>query len=146
MDPIFDKNRKQMSRHLRGVHSPRGFVLNVQQRYPILASKLSIQTASAPATKTGALTILPAPPLGVRKHIPLIHIFRYAKRRSGRGVFYKNRGHTQIVGYLDANQVGSPINRCSTSRYRVFTAGNLIGRVRNIMQQIDLLLKLVIER
>ena len=54
-------------------------------------------------------------------------ILRYVKGTPGRGVLYENRDHTQIVGYNDANWVGSPIDRCSTSGYCVFIGGNLIS-------------------
>ncbi|RVW58329.1 Retrovirus-related Pol polyprotein from transposon RE1 [Vitis vinifera] len=33
----------------------------------------------------------------------------------GQGVLYENRGHTQVVGYIDADWVGSPTDRRSTS-------------------------------
>ena len=42
-------------------------------------------------------------------------------------MLYENRGHTQIVGYSDANWAVSPIDRPSTSRYCVFIGGNLIS-------------------
>ena len=41
-------------------------------------------------------------------------------------MLYENRGHTQIVGYSDANWVGSSIDRRSTSRYYILIGGNLI--------------------
>ncbi|RVX01578.1 Retrovirus-related Pol polyprotein from transposon RE2 [Vitis vinifera] len=45
----------------------------------------------------------------------------------GQGVLYENRGHTQVVGYTDANWAGSPTDRRSTSGYCVFIGGNLIS-------------------
>ena len=42
-------------------------------------------------------------------------------------MLYEDRGHTQIVGYTDADWVGSPSDRCSTSGYCVFIGGNLIS-------------------
>ncbi|RVW36769.1 Retrovirus-related Pol polyprotein from transposon RE1 [Vitis vinifera] len=38
----------------------------------------------------------------------------------GQGVLYENRGHTQVVGYTDANWAGSLTDRRSTSGYCVF--------------------------
>ena len=42
-------------------------------------------------------------------------------------MLYENRDHTQVVGYTDADWVGSPIDRRSTSGYCVFIGGNLIS-------------------
>ena len=56
-----------------------------------------------------------------------IRILRYVKGTPGQGVLYENRGHTQIVGYSDADWAGSPIDRRSTSGYCVFIRGNLIS-------------------
>ena len=41
-------------------------------------------------------------------------------------MLYENRGHTQIIGYCDANRAGSPADRCVTSGYYVFIGGNLV--------------------
>ncbi|RVW44594.1 Retrovirus-related Pol polyprotein from transposon TNT 1-94 [Vitis vinifera] len=48
-------------------------------------------------------------------------------RTPGQGVLYENRGHTQVVGYTDADWAGSPTDRRSTSGYCVFIGGNLIS-------------------
>ena len=50
----------------------------------------------------------------------VIRILRYIKSTPGQGVLYENRGHTQVIGYTDAD-------RRSTSRYCVFIGGNLIS-------------------
>ncbi|RVW73726.1 Retrovirus-related Pol polyprotein from transposon RE2 [Vitis vinifera] len=57
----------------------------------------------------------------------VIRILRYIKSTPGQGVLYENRGHTQVVGYTDANWAGSPTDRRSTSGYCVFIGGNLIS-------------------
>ena len=43
-------------------------------------------------------------------------------------MLYENRGHTQVVGYTDANWAGSLTDRRSTSGYCVFIGGNLISK------------------
>ncbi|RVW32653.1 putative mitochondrial protein [Vitis vinifera] len=47
--------------------------------------------------------------------------------KGSQGVLYENRGHTQVVGYTDADWAGSPTDRRSTSGYCVFIGGNLIS-------------------
>ena len=56
-----------------------------------------------------------------------IRIFHYDKGTPGQGVLYENRGHTQIVGYSDADWADSPTDRRSTLRYCMFIRGNLIS-------------------
>ena len=57
----------------------------------------------------------------------VIRILWYIKSTLGQVVLYENRGHTQVVGYIDADWVGSPTDRRSTSGYCVFIGGNLIS-------------------
>ncbi|RVW39503.1 Retrovirus-related Pol polyprotein from transposon RE2 [Vitis vinifera] len=57
----------------------------------------------------------------------VIRILRYIKSTPGQGVLYENRGHTQVVGYTDADWAGSPQIDVSTSGYCVFVGGNLIS-------------------
>ena len=57
----------------------------------------------------------------------VIRILRYIKSTPGQGVLYENRGHTQVIGYTDADWAGSPTDRRSTSGYCVFISGNLIS-------------------
>ena len=42
-------------------------------------------------------------------------------------MLYENKGHTQVVGYSDADWADSPTDRRSTSGYCVFIRGNLIS-------------------
>ena len=74
-----------------------------------------------------------------------VRILRYVKGTLDQGVLYEYKGHTQIVGYSDADWADSPTDKHSTSKYCVFIEGNLIswkskkqgnlifGRVRNKM-------------
>ena len=57
----------------------------------------------------------------------VIRILHYIKGTPCQGVLYENKGHTQIVGYCDADWAGSPTDRRSTSGYCVFIGGNLIS-------------------
>ncbi|RVX17092.1 Retrovirus-related Pol polyprotein from transposon RE2 [Vitis vinifera] len=57
----------------------------------------------------------------------VIRILQYIKSTPGQGGLYENRGHTQVVGYIDANWASSPTDRRSTSGYCVFIGGNLIS-------------------
>ena len=57
----------------------------------------------------------------------VIRILRYIKSTPGQGVLYEIRGHTQVIGYTDADWAGSPTDRRSTSGYCVFIGGNLIS-------------------
>ena len=57
----------------------------------------------------------------------VIRILRYIKSTPSQGVLYENRGHTQVIGYTDADWAGSPTDRRSTSGYCVFIGGNLIS-------------------
>ncbi|RVW93484.1 putative mitochondrial protein [Vitis vinifera] len=57
----------------------------------------------------------------------VIRILRYIKGAPDQGMLYEDMGHTQIVGYTDADWAGSPSARRSTSGYCVFIGGNLIS-------------------
>ena len=57
----------------------------------------------------------------------MIRILKYIKRTPGKGLIYEDKGHTQIVGYSDADWTSSPIDRRSTSGYCVFIGGNLVS-------------------
>nr|XP_009780762.1 PREDICTED: uncharacterized protein LOC104229761 [Nicotiana sylvestris] len=45
----------------------------------------------------------------------------------GKGLLFEDRGHEQIVGYIDADWAGSPFDRRSTSGYCVLVGGNLVS-------------------
>jgi len=51
----------------------------------------------------------------------------YLKVAPGRGILYKDHGHTRVECFSDADWVGSREDRRSTSRYCVFVGGNLVS-------------------
>ena len=57
----------------------------------------------------------------------MIRILQYIKPTSDRGVLYQDHGHSQIVGYTDADLVESSSDWQSTSGYCVFVGGNLVS-------------------
>ncbi|XP_043816944.1 secreted RxLR effector protein 161-like [Manihot esculenta] len=57
----------------------------------------------------------------------VICILRYIKGAPGQGLLYEDKGHSQIVGYSDADWAGSPSDRRSTSGYCIMIGGNLIS-------------------
>ncbi|XP_043725672.1 uncharacterized mitochondrial protein AtMg00810-like [Telopea speciosissima] len=60
-------------------------------------------------------------------HMELIdQLLRYLKASPGRGVLMKNNGHTEIVGYIDADWAGSPVDRRSTTGFCTFVGGNIV--------------------
>ena len=56
----------------------------------------------------------------------VIRIVRYLKAYPSRGLLYKANGHLRVEAYIDANWVGLPSDRKSTTRYCTFLGGNLI--------------------
>ena len=56
----------------------------------------------------------------------LYKVLRYLKETIGLSVLYKKGSRLDIVGYSDADCIGSKKDRRSTSGYYVFVAGNLV--------------------
>ena len=54
-------------------------------------------------------------------------ILCYLKGAPGRGILYKNHGHTNIECFTDADWAGCKEDRRSTSGYCVFVGGNLVS-------------------
>ena len=53
-------------------------------------------------------------------------ILCYLKAAPGRGILYKDHGHTRVECFSDADQAGTQEDRRSTSGYCVFVGGNLV--------------------
>ena len=56
-----------------------------------------------------------------------MRILKYLKRAPGQGLLYEDKGNTQVSGYCDADWAGCPMDRRSTSGYRVFIRGNIVS-------------------
>ena len=56
----------------------------------------------------------------------VIRILKYLKNALGRGLFYQSFGHLRIECYIDADWVGSPLDRKSTFGYCTFISGNFV--------------------
>ena len=57
----------------------------------------------------------------------VVRILRYVKRAPGQSLLYEDKGHTQVIGYSDANWTGSPSDKRFTTGYCVLIGGNLIS-------------------
>ncbi|RDX80722.1 putative mitochondrial protein, partial [Mucuna pruriens] len=54
-------------------------------------------------------------------------ILKYIKKTPGLGLLYEDRGHTHISCYCDADWVGSPIDRRSTTGFCISVEGNVVS-------------------
>ncbi|RVW39488.1 Retrovirus-related Pol polyprotein from transposon TNT 1-94 [Vitis vinifera] len=113
------------------VLSQRKYALDILEETGMLDCK-PVDTPMDPnvklVTRTGGAFRRPREISTARSHWDaVIRILRYIKSTPGQGVLYENRGHTQVVGYTDADWAGSPTDRRSTSGYCVFIGGNLIS-------------------
>ncbi|XP_056165633.1 secreted RxLR effector protein 161-like [Syzygium oleosum] len=60
-------------------------------------------------------------------HMCLVdYLLRYLRATPGRGLLMKNNGHTEIVGYTDADWARSPHDRKSTFGFCMFVGGNVV--------------------
>jgi hypothetical protein len=57
----------------------------------------------------------------------VVRILRYIKGSPGKGLVYTDKGHTNVMGYADADWAGDVNDRRSTSGYCVLIGGNLIS-------------------
>ena len=97
-------------------------------RYRRLVGKLNYLTITRPDISFPVSVVSRFPQSPCDNHWDaVIRIFLYIKGTPGQGRLYEDRGHTQIVGYTDADWAGSPSDRRSTSGYCVFIRGNSIS-------------------
>nr|KYP75200.1 hypothetical protein KK1_007904 [Cajanus cajan] len=57
----------------------------------------------------------------------VVRILRYVKGSLRKGLVYKDKGRSNIVGYTYADRAGCPIDKQSTFGYCVLIGGNLIS-------------------
>ncbi|KAF3640417.1 Pre-mRNA-processing protein 40A [Capsicum annuum] len=57
----------------------------------------------------------------------VVRILSYIKSAPGKGLLFEDRGYEHIIGYTDADWVGSLSDRRSTSGYCVLVGGNLVS-------------------
>ncbi|KAK2377577.1 putative mitochondrial protein [Trifolium repens] len=105
-----------------------GEPLSDSGRYRRLVGKLNYLTVTRPDISFAVSVVSQFLNSPCQEHMDaVIRILKYIKGAPGKGLIYKDRGHTQIVGYSDADWAGSPIDRRSTSGYCVLVGGNLIS-------------------
>ena len=119
-DTLVDPNVKLVPRHGESLGNP--------GRYRRLVGKLNYLTITRPDIYFPVSVVSQFLQSPCDSHWDVvIRILRYIKSTPSQGVLYENKGHTQVVGYTDADWAGSPTDRRSTSGYCVFIGGNLIS-------------------
>ncbi|RDX99144.1 putative mitochondrial protein, partial [Mucuna pruriens] len=58
----------------------------------------------------------------VDHQVTVLRIFRYIKKTLGQDLLYEDKGDTHILGYCDADWIGSPIDRRSTIVFLLFVS------------------------
>ncbi|RVX08781.1 Retrovirus-related Pol polyprotein from transposon TNT 1-94 [Vitis vinifera] len=90
----------------------RGKPLGDPGRYRRLVGKLNYLTITRPDISFPASVVSQFLQSPCDSHWDaVIRILRYIKSTPSQGVLYENRGHTQVVGYTDADWAGSPTDR-----------------------------------
>ena len=109
------------------LYEDQGELLSNPERYRRLVGKLNYLTITRPDISFAVSVLgqfMKDPRLPHWEAV--IRIVRYLKAHPSRGLLYKANGHLQVEAYTDANWVGSPSDRKSTTRYCTFLRGNLI--------------------
>ncbi|XP_028805888.1 uncharacterized protein LOC114760767 [Neltuma alba] len=98
------------------------------ERYRRMIGKLNYLTVTRPDI-TYPVSVLSQfmASLTIRQWEALEHVLHYLKGCPGRGILYKNHGHTDIECFCDADHGGSKATRRSTTGYCVFVGGNLVS-------------------
>ena len=105
-----------------------GELFDDPEKYRRLVGKLNYLTVTRPdiAYSVSVVSQFMSSPT-VHHWTALEQILCYLKGAPGRGILYRNHGHTHIECFSDADWGGSKIDRRSTTGYCVFVGGNLVS-------------------
>ena len=105
-----------------------GELLEDPGRYRRLVGKLNYLTVTRPdiAYSVSVVSQYMSNPT-VNHWAAVEQILCYLKGAPGRGILYKNHGHTRIECFSDADWAGSKADRRSTTGFCVFVGGNLVS-------------------
>ena len=93
-----------------------GEPISDQGRYRRLVGKLNYLTVTGPDIAFAISVVSQFMNSPCQDHWDAImRILKYIKCAPGKGLTYEDKGHTQVVGYVDADWAGSPSDRRSTS-------------------------------
>jgi len=120
VDTSMDPNTKLLPNQEESIYDP--------EQYGRLVGKLNYLTVTRLDISFGVSVISQFLNSPCEDHWnAVIRILKYVKRSSRKGLLYSYNNHTRVVCYSDADWVGSPFDRRSTSSYYVSIGGNLIS-------------------
>lgn len=103
-----------------------GKLLEDPGRYRRLVGKLNYLTITRPDIAYSVSVVRQYMSNPTDNHWAAV-ILCYLKGAPGRGILYKNHGHTRIECFSDSDWAGSKADRRSTTGYCVFVGGNLVS-------------------
>ncbi|XP_077223377.1 uncharacterized protein LOC143856981 [Tasmannia lanceolata] len=105
-----------------------GELLKDPGRYRRLVGKLIYLTVTRPdiSYAVGVISQYMTSPRTSHWNV-VVQILKYLKGEPGKELLFKRHGHTRIEGFSDADWVGSPTDRRSTTGYCTFVGGNLVS-------------------
>lgn len=98
------------------------------RKYRRLVDKLNYLTVTRPyITFVGSIVSQFLNALCDNHWDAIIRILRYIKSAPRNGLLYEDKGDAKIICYSDADWVGSPSDKRSTSEYCALIGGNMIS-------------------
>ncbi|XP_020529743.1 uncharacterized protein LOC110008198 [Amborella trichopoda] len=109
------------------LHGERGELLKDPNQYQRIAGILVYLTINRPDISYGVNLINQFIHALHKPHLDVVYkILRYLKSAPGKGMFYSNRRHPNVVVYIDADWDGCQTDRRSTTGYCTFILGNSV--------------------